>query len=82
MFHHINIDFLCFFSLISDAINDTTSQFLRKKDNEISEELSVGADRVQFRKCNINFHTDATVNFANRTKRLIVPEELDQIGVT
>ena len=29
-----------------------------------------------------NQHISAIVNFANHTKRLIVPEELDQIGVT
>ena len=29
-----------------------------------------------------NQHITTIVNFANRTKRLIVPEELDQTGVT
>ena len=29
-----------------------------------------------------NHHITTIVNFANRTKRLIVPEELDQTGVT
>ena len=40
------------------------------------EEVSVDETKVQ------EVEITTIVNFANRTKRLIVPEELDQTGVT